>query len=73
MDIELLRQFGKRLVAFQRSNRHLGLEFRRVIPPLPSRHALAPFLGRYAAVGWARLSLINLSEFPGPALSLLQR
>ena len=24
--------------------------------------------GRYAAVSWARLSLIDLSEFPGPAL-----
>jgi hypothetical protein len=29
----------------------------------------AAFHGRYAAVGWARLSLIKLSEFPGPALS----
>jgi len=68
MHIELLRQFGQRLVALQGSGRYLGLEFRRVIPPLPSRHALAPFLGRYAACGWARLSLIHLYEFPGPAL-----
>jgi len=51
MDIELLCQLGRRLVALQGGNRHLGLEFRRVIPPLPSRHALAPFLGRYAACG----------------------
>ena len=35
--------------ALWKVNLHLGLEFRRVIPPLPSRHALAPFLGRYAA------------------------
>ena len=51
MHIELLRQFGQRLVALQGSDRHLGLEFRRVIPPLPSLHAHAPLSGRYAACG----------------------
>jgi hypothetical protein len=39
-----------------------------VIPPLPSRHALGKQSSRYAAVGEARLSLISLSKFPGPAL-----
>jgi len=39
-----------------------------VIPPFPSRHALAPQSSRYAAVGEARLSLILLSKFLGPAL-----
>jgi len=39
-----------------------------VIPPLPSRHLLAPHFDRYAACDSARLSLIPLSEFPGPAL-----
>jgi hypothetical protein len=63
MNIELLRQLGQRLVALQGGDRYLGFEFRRVIPPLPSRHVLAPFLGRYAACGGARLSLIRLSEF----------
>ena len=73
MYVELLRQFGQRLVALERRDRHLRLESRRMIPPLPSRHALAPFHGRYAAVGWARLSLIHLSEFPEPALHSASR
>jgi hypothetical protein len=51
MDIKLLGQLGQRLVTSQGCNRHLGLELQLVIPPFPSRHALAPQSSRYAAVG----------------------
>jgi hypothetical protein len=50
-DVAECPEFGKRLVALHGSNRYLGLELRRVIPPLPSRHALAPHSSRYAAFG----------------------
>jgi hypothetical protein len=39
-----------------------------VIPPFPSCHALAPLSSRYAALDKARLALISLSKFLGPAL-----
>ena len=68
MSVVLLCQFGQCLVALQGGDRHLGFQFWRVILPLPCRLALAPSLGRYAATGWARLSLISLSDFPGAAL-----
>ena len=68
MNVKVLRQFCQRLVAFEGSDRYLGFKCWRVIPPGSFGHALAPLQGRYAAIGRARLSLIDLSEFPGPAL-----
>jgi len=56
VNVVLLRQLGQRLVALQRRQRHLRLECRRVVPPRPSRHALAPVMAAPAAVGGGKAS-----------------
>src|SRR4051794_24494071 len=41
MNVELLRQFGQRLLALDGGQSHLGLESRAVIPARSSRHRLS--------------------------------
>jgi len=53
VNVVLLRQLSQRLVALQRRQR---LECRRVVPPRPSRHALAPVGAVSAAVQWGKTS-----------------
>src|SRR4051794_37244489 len=50
MDIELLRQFGQRLLALDGGQSHLGLESRAVIPARSSRHRLSCSRAILAAV-----------------------
>src|SRR3954454_12351513 len=50
MDIELLRQFGQRLLALDGGQSHLGLESRAVIPARSSRHRLSRSRAILAAV-----------------------
>src|SRR5215204_7581971 len=50
MDVELLRQFGQRLLAFDGGQSHLRLESRAVIPARSSRHRLSCSRAILAAV-----------------------
>ncbi len=68
VDLKMLRQFGPRLVAVDRRQRHLHLKRRSVIPS-PSLHRLAPLLRHYlGGIGEARLPLTTLSKLPEPPL-----
>src|SRR3954454_1704255 len=50
MDIELLRQFGQRLLALDGGQSHLGLGSRAVVPARSSRHRLSCSRAILAAV-----------------------
>ena len=65
--VELLRQLGQRLLALHRSQRHLRLEGRRVVPARSSRHRLSLPAAILAAVT-QKLHSSPLSRFPAPAL-----
>jgi hypothetical protein len=69
MNIKLLGQLSQRLVASQGGNRHLGFELRRVIPPFPSRHALAPQSSALRGHGLSKAITYSIVRISGPALS----
>src|SRR4051794_11193391 len=68
MNIELLRQFGQRLLAPHGGQSHLCLECRRMIPARLSAHRLSCSAAILAAVR-QKLHLSNLFKNPEPALS----
>jgi hypothetical protein len=72
MHVVLLRAFRQCLVSLEGGNRHLRLERDRVVQLFPSYNAYvnAPCDGSHAAVAWAKLSFILLSDFSGTALWL---
>src|SRR5215207_3660549 len=67
MDIELLGQFGERLLAPYGSQGHLRFESRRVVPAGSSAHRLSCSAAILAAVR-QRLHLSELFRNPEPAL-----
>src|SRR3954465_13191207 len=70
MNIELLRQFGQRLLAPHATQSHLCLECRRMIPAGSSAHRLSCSAAILAAVRQKR-HLSNLFKNPEPALPTL--
>src|SRR3954453_6289970 len=69
MNVELLRQFGQRLLALDGGQSHLGLESRAVIPARSSRHRLS----RSRAILAAVRQKLNLSTCPNLPSQLSQR
>src|SRR6185503_11870318 len=67
MNIELLRQFGQRLLAPHGGQSHLRFESRRVVPAWSSAHRLSCSAAILAAVRQKR-HLSHLFKNPGPAL-----
>src|SRR4051794_6812867 len=67
--VELLGQFGQRLLALHGSQGHLRLEGWGVVPARSSRHRLSLPAAILAAVR-QKLHSSRLSRFPGPALVL---
>src|SRR5215210_2765558 len=70
MNIELLRQFGQRLLTPYGSQGHLRFESRRVVPAGSSAHRLSCSAAILAAVR-QRLHLSDLFKNPEPALRRL--
>src|SRR3954468_21543502 len=68
MNIELLGQFGQRLLTFHGSQSHLRLECRRMVPAWSFAHRLSCSAAILAAVRQKR-HLSNLSKNPEPALA----
>src|SRR3954469_15894095 len=68
VDIELLGQFGQRLLAPYGSQGHLRFESRRVVPAWLSAHRFSCSAAILAAVR-QRLHLSNLFKNPEPALT----
>src|SRR4051794_21686953 len=68
MNIELLRQFGQRLLTPYGSQGHLRFESRRVVPARSSAHRFSCSAAILAAVR-QKLHLSNLFKNPEPALS----
>src|SRR4051794_7941104 len=67
MDIELLGQFGQRLLAPHGGQSHLRFESRRVVPAWSSAHRYSCSAAILAAVR-QKLHLSNLFKNPEPAL-----
>src|SRR4051794_38737086 len=67
MNIELLGQFGQRLLTLHGSQSHLRLECRRMVPAWSFAHRLSCSAAILAAVRQKR-HLSNLSKNPEPAL-----
>src|SRR3954452_6472528 len=70
MNIELLRQFGQRLLTPYGSQGHLRFECRRMVPAWSFAHCLSCSAAILAAVRQKR-HLSNLSKNPEPALITL--
>src|SRR6185312_10473028 len=68
MNVELLRQFGERLLAPHGGQSHLRFESRRVVPAWSSAHRLSCSAAILAAVRQKR-HLSNPFKNPEPALS----
>src|SRR3954463_3257509 len=68
MDIELLGQFGQRLLAPHGGQGHLRFEGRRMVPAGSSAHCLSCSAAILAAVR-QKLHLSNLFKNPEPALT----
>jgi hypothetical protein len=73
MDVELLRQFGQRLLTFDRGQGHFRFERRRMRPAASLRYQILLIRGENPRRRQAENPLKLLSEIPRPALSTLGR
>src|ERR1035438_8752434 len=69
MDIELLHQFGKRLLALDRGQSHFRLEGRCMVPAWSFAHCLSCSTAILAVLK-AETPLMPLSKFVGPPLCM---